>query len=1435
MAELAEGAVSTLLGVIRNETLLLSGVQSDVQFIKEEMESMNSFLAHLGRSAPPGGEHEEQVRTWMNQVRFLAQDCNNCIDLYLYRGNPDVQRARGRIRRYLWWVYWFLHKLVAQHQAAIQLRELKERARDVGERRLRYGVEVPAKSAAAEQSPRAAGRSSWAQPFAPAAAGGYATGDDEDDGDDQYMLATATHHSGRRAYFVPRTVDEYVKAKLLEWVQRIPGGAVVTLSTAVMASAAYQLDVLDLARETLVSLSGCYDCVVLVDISAVHLDYEPLRPKEVLYYILHELKLKHSKFLSQVYEKLGLLYMLFRSAAAAASQHDQLNNKDTHKLPEWDDKTIAKIGNKFKVYMEADEKGKKLKEGSEGEEGEGEAAAGGGSGELKREEGGATGQGGQGGGGGEGAGEGEEETRADEENMKEKKENEKEKQGGEEEEEEEEDMKETKKQLQEEHQGQGEGDEQEERDVKEKREEAMGGGGSQAAAAADGGPENEGDGEGDDGSGNGDDVVDDDDDQQMQQMGPIHLHEAQYMHILREAFPNSGSKPLQAQVQDRLEAKQAANTTFGEDQIKQMIEEAKQVILRELQEGKYDKNETGETGSLGQNTEAIFKEIIEQKMDKIRHEFKEQLKIKGLVDNIKYHLNGVCPLFILKVDEKTDISKWEDIRNALSLLELSADVLIVTTTNDTKQAKEYCYPPLEPIDYSLVGLYHDTVLRLTSHLKNEDNYDPQLFRDILKECEPHEFCMKLFTHALFANPQKSNEDLIKLSNSLHDSPKSFDIIAKKMFKFSYSELPKEYKSCLLYLAIFPPGHNIKRSTLIGRWVAEGLIFKEDWLRSVRQANRCFDMLINRWLVYPADIGATGKVKSCVVSNIVHGFITKIARKQHIVEPRLSRHLARHFSIFNDLHLRSSEGIQDFFQRLSKLSRVSLLKVLDLEGCHCFGGKNQRYLKEICHRMLLLKYLSLRGTDITQLPSEINHLRELELLDIRQTKVPEYATRHVLLLKLKRLLAGPIDSNLNNSDNGTAIRAEKLVSTVQIPHNIGKMINLEVLSDVKAQNSHDLKDIGKLCYLRKLGVVIDDNSRHLRKLLQAISDLHECLLSLSITVTQESTHSGGLHKCLRSLSINATQEGTHSSEVLPVDIGSHLKNHLNLLESLSIRGKPHLLSLFIKPGNDKLTKVTLSSTSLNEDNLEVLDKLPNLRCVKLRDIACTDSVLTFKENAFKYLKYLLVERSHLTRIIFEDGAASELEKMVLSSNNIRSVSRVESLEKLEEVELNNNNARLLSSFHRAIQVTNLTLCGTLLKQGDLQILAKHPNMRYLMLLNTSFEVIQITFNKDEFPKLNILTVDCSGITKIDFTSGSAPKLEKIVWSSCTSLSGIENLPRLKELEVIGDIAHNEVEEAVREHKNKPHFKHTKPGQAIRNTPEAVADAISLKSLCWKNQV
>jgi hypothetical protein len=176
----------------------------------------------------------------------------------------------------------------------------------------------------------------------------------------------------------------------------------------------------------------------------------------------------------------------------------------------------------------------------------------------------------------------------------------------------------------------------------------------------------------------------------------IHLDEAQYAHILHNLFPksSSSSRPLQAQDRSLVgnQATKATTATLGEDQIKQMIQDAKKDMLRELQEAKYDKSKGtgGESGVPNQNPETVY-EKISQMIDNMKRKFKEQLKIKGLVEEIKKHLNNAITLFILKVDELMDISTLEDTRNALSLLNTSSDIMIVTTTKMDSQVAN-CWP-----------------------------------------------------------------------------------------------------------------------------------------------------------------------------------------------------------------------------------------------------------------------------------------------------------------------------------------------------------------------------------------------------------------------------------------------------------------------------------------------------------------------------------------------------------------------------------------------------------------------------------------------------------------------------------------------------------------------------------------------------------------------
>ncbi|RLN28205.1 hypothetical protein C2845_PM05G18060 [Panicum miliaceum] len=140
MADLTHGAVDSLLGVlsaaIKDEAQLLGGVKGDIQFIKDEMDSMNGFLLHLTKS---GDDHDDQQRAWMKQVREIAYVAQDCIELYMRDLAPPDLGFWAQLRH----VVVRLRTMPARHRLDTRIRDLKVRVREVGERRQRYGVTVP--------------------------------------------------------------------------------------------------------------------------------------------------------------------------------------------------------------------------------------------------------------------------------------------------------------------------------------------------------------------------------------------------------------------------------------------------------------------------------------------------------------------------------------------------------------------------------------------------------------------------------------------------------------------------------------------------------------------------------------------------------------------------------------------------------------------------------------------------------------------------------------------------------------------------------------------------------------------------------------------------------------------------------------------------------------------------------------------------------------------------------------------------------------------------------------------------------------------------------------------------------------------------------------------------------------------------------------------
>ncbi|KAF8673026.1 hypothetical protein HU200_049099 [Digitaria exilis] len=333
------------------------------------------------------------------------------------------------------------------------------------------------------------------------------------------------------------------------------------------------------------------------------------------------------------------------------------------------------------------------------------------------------------------------------------------------------------------------------------------------------------------------------------------------------------------------------------------------------------------------------------------------------------------------------------------------------------------------------------------------------------------FVTKMFLHLLYVKPIMTEDEVQKIKMDISKCVHLNKGIAQKVVMSCYNELPSKYRSCLLYLSIFPQGHVIRTTTLARRWAAEGLITNatRSHKRADQAAEHYWDELLTRGFITPVDISAEGNIKSCTLHHEVHKFIAKVSQDVNILETNLPTYWAHRLSIHNRIgrlktHSEDQrKGIVSSLPSLATTPQWKLLKVLDLEGCHCL---DKHLLKSIC-KILLLKYLSLRNTDVTELPKQIKELQCLETLDIRETKVRVLAKKPVVLPMLKHFHAGHKVTASN--DAGTS---EESIATVTMPLCIEEMKNLETLSHVQVTNTDsELVGITQLLKLRKLGVVL----------------------------------------------------------------------------------------------------------------------------------------------------------------------------------------------------------------------------------------------------------------------------------------------------------------------------------------------------------------------------
>nr|XP_010911708.2 putative inactive disease susceptibility protein LOV1 [Elaeis guineensis] len=305
---------------------------------------------------------------------------------------------------------------------------------------------------------------------------------------------------------------------------------------------------------------------------------------------------------------------------------------------------------------------------------------------------------------------------------------------------------------------------------------------------------------------------------------------------------------------------------------------------------------------------------------------------------------------------------------------------------------------------------------------------------------------------------------------------------------SYHHLPYVLKPCFLHLGNFPEDYEIPTKKLYQMWVAEGLVTESIILGAESledAAERSLNDLVRRNMVQVGRRSTKGKIKTCQLHDLTRDMCSQKVKEEnflHVVghnSPAIEEMGAslskvklsfRRLAVYlgqnapgslhkctsqADPHLRSfllfpigelEEDCREWMANLCK--ELQLLRVLDLERC-CIKGSLPRRVKNLIH----LRYLSLKDTSITELPSSIGNLRCLLTLDLRvrdEILIPDVFCK---LTRLRHLYLP---------------RKYKIGGRLQL-HMLSYLMTLENII-MSTLQGHD--DLLHLSNIRKLSIVVD---------------------------------------------------------------------------------------------------------------------------------------------------------------------------------------------------------------------------------------------------------------------------------------------------------------------------------------------------------------------------
>ncbi|WJZ88184.1 hypothetical protein VitviT2T_007512 [Vitis vinifera] len=413
----------------------------------------------------------------------------------------------------------------------------------------------------------------------------------------------------------------------------------------------------------------------------------------------------------------------------------------------------------------------------------------------------------------------------------------------------------------------------------------------------------------------------------------------------------------------------------------------------------------------------------------------------------------------------------------------------------------------------------------------------------------------------------------------------------------HKDLSLYMRRCLFYFTLFPQDFDIPARRLITLWVAEDLVQPEGENETPEDvAERCLNLLIAQGMVQVTKKKLNGNVKMVQLPDALRQYWSSKAQQATFLRVhtktrselslgtrrirRLVDHLDKEDISFYHIHgdynttstsltpyyedvlsflsfdtrkeSKPGEDVGNFLRQSISSGGFLVLLVLDLENV--FRPK----LPEAIGKLTRLRYLGLRSTFLEVLPSSISKLQNVQILDMKHTSINTLPDSIWKLQQLRHLYL-----------------SESYRSKLMLRHGTNFPTFLQTLCGLFVDEETLVRDgLDRLLSIRKLGLTMSSKQEAMSLQLQAVVDW---VLKLNQ---------------LRSLRLKSIDENNQPWDLELKPLVSLV--NLSYIYLLGRLMNPSIMSQFPY----SLIDLTLSGSGLVEDPMQSLDKLPNLRSLKL---------------------------------------------------------------------------------------------------------------------------------------------------------------------------------------------------------------------------------------------